>query len=98
MTLTLTVSGGGSLTATSANGVTASGSSTATLVLNGTLANLNAFLAAGRVAFSTASTCGATLTATVNDNGNTGSGGAKTATQTVALVASASLLFSSGFE
>src|SRR5690606_15231304 len=53
----------------------------------GTLANINSFIAASNVTFTTATnaTADVTLTITVNDNGNTGSGGSQEASETVTL-------------
>ncbi|NRP73666.1 Serralysin [Ensifer psoraleae] len=85
VTVTLSV-GAGSLAATSGGGVTVGGSGTA-LTLTGTIANINAFIAAANVAYTTAAnaTGNVTLTATINDGGNTGSGGAQTGSDTVTL-------------
>ncbi|MFJ5369853.1 DUF4347 domain-containing protein, partial [Bosea sp. CER48] len=82
MTVTLAVSGG-TLAAASAGGVTVTNSGTASITLTGTLANINAYLAAGapaRIGFvPVADFNGAvTLTMTSNDGGNTGTGGALT--------------------
>lgn len=78
MSVTLTV-GSGTLTATTGGGVTVSGASTATLVLTGTLANINTFLAGAgtRPTFTPAADANGsvTLSMTTNDNGNTGTGG-----------------------
>ena len=73
----------GILSATSTGSVTVGGTATAT-TLTGSIADLNAFIAGGGITFTTAlnDTSGATLTVSVSDNGNTGSGGAKTATDT----------------
>ncbi|WP_306224535.1 Ig-like domain-containing protein [Bosea beijingensis] len=82
MTVTLAVSGG-TLAAASAGGVTVANSGTASITLSGTLANINAYLAAtgpARISFTpVADFNGAvTLTMTTNDGGNTGTGGALT--------------------
>ncbi len=80
--LTLSVPAG-SLSATASGGVTVGGNATA-LTLTGTVANLNAFLAAAKVSYlSTANFSGSvTLTLAINDQGNTGSGGALSANLT----------------
>jgi hypothetical protein len=64
----------GTLAATSGGGVTAGGSGTATLVLTGSLANLNAFVAGGHATFRTAADdiSTVTLTVTLDDLGRTG--------------------------
>lgn len=76
----------GSLAATSGGGVTVGGTASA-LTLTGTIADINAFIAASGVTYTTASnaTADVTLTVTINDNGNTGSGGAHEDTTTVTL-------------
>ena len=78
LTSTFTVASG-SLTATSAAGVTVSGTSNV-LVLSGTIADLNAFIAASQLSFITANnaTTDIALGIAINDGGNIGSGGAKT--------------------
>ncbi|NGM63449.1 T9SS type B sorting domain-containing protein [Sphingobacterium sp. SGG-5] len=77
---------GGTLTAVSGGGVTVGGTAAA-LTLTGSIANLNAFIAAGNVGFTTAlnATSGVTLTVVINDGGNTGSGGALQDSETVTL-------------
>ncbi|MBD9387908.1 tandem-95 repeat protein [Agrobacterium sp. AGB01] len=80
MTVTLGVNSG-ILTASAAGGVTVSGSGTGTIILSGTLANINAFLAsASRPSFTPVADFNGnvTLTMTTNDGGNTGAGGALT--------------------
>ncbi|WP_077002754.1 DUF4347 domain-containing protein, partial [Variovorax sp. KK3] len=75
----------GTLTAATGGGVTVTGSGTATLVLEGSVASLNAYLASASrpnylpVANATASV---TLTMLTSDLGNTGSGGALTDSDT----------------
>jgi VCBS repeat-containing protein len=97
ITVTLAVSGG-TLAAASAGGVTVANSGTASITLSGTLANINAYLAAtgpSRVTFSPVADFNGpvTLTMTTNDGGNTGTGGAlsdiDTSTITVSAVADA---------
>lgn len=89
LTVTLLVPSG-SLTATSANGVTVGGSASS-VTLSGSLSDINAFIATGGVLFTTAAnaTSDVSLTIEVNDGGNTGSGGAKSDTATVILDVSA---------
>ena len=67
---------GGTLAATSGSGVTVGGTASA-LTLTGTLAAINAFIAASGVSYTTASNATApiTLGVALNDGGNTGSGG-----------------------
>jgi len=85
ITVTLGVASG-TLTAANAGSVTVSGSGTASLVLSGTLANINAYLAsvANQPSYvPVANANGAvTLTMTTNDGGNSGSGGALSDTDT----------------
>ncbi|WP_216594969.1 Ig-like domain-containing protein [Comamonas testosteroni] len=66
--------GSGTLAATSASGVTVGGSGTGTLTLTGTVADINAFIAASGLSFTTASnaTANVTLTIAIDDGGNTG--------------------------
>ncbi|SDM00491.1 DUF4347 domain-containing protein, partial [Pseudomonas indica] len=76
----------GSLSATSGGGVIVGGTSSA-LTLTGSIANINAFIAASNLTFTTAAnaTSNVTLTVGINDGGNTGSGGAQTDSRTVTL-------------
>ncbi|WP_052306882.1 Ig-like domain-containing protein [Chitinophaga pinensis] len=76
----------GTLNATSGAGVTVSGTPAA-LILTGTIADINAFLVANRVNYSSTQNPPPTVILTVNisDNGNTGAGGAQQATATVPL-------------
>ena len=76
----------GTLTATSGGSVTVGGSGSAALTLDGTVANINTFLAASNLRFQTAlnATASVTLTVGINDNGITG-GTAQTASKTVTL-------------
>jgi Ca2+-binding RTX toxin-like protein len=85
VTATLSV-GSGTLAGASGGGVTVGGTSSA-LTLTGTIANINAFISASNVTFTTAAnaTSDVTLTAGINDGGNTGSGGAQTDSDTVTL-------------
>ena len=79
--------GTGSLTATSGGGVTVGGSGSSALTLDGALADLNSFVAASNVVFLTATNAytNVFLAVMINDNGNTGGGGAQSATNTVIL-------------
>ncbi|MBK9079056.1 MAG: tandem-95 repeat protein [Hyphomicrobium sp.] len=81
VTTTLSVSSG-TLTATSGGGVTVTGSGTSSIVLTGTVAQINAFLASTAPSFTASSVGSVTLTMVTNDNGNTGSGGALSDTDT----------------
>ena len=84
--ITLSV-GSGTLAAAAGGGVTVGGSGTASLVLTGSASNLNAFISASNVSFTTAAnaTAAVTLTVATSDLGNTGSGGARTDSDTVTL-------------
>ncbi|WP_170116023.1 Ig-like domain-containing protein [Brenneria roseae] len=64
----------GSLAAASGSGVIVAGSGTGQLTLVGSIADINAFIAASNVTFTTASnaTGDVTLTVTIDDGGNTG--------------------------
>ena len=85
VTATLSVASG-SLAASSGGGVTVGGSASA-LTLTGSLANINSFIAASNATFTPATNASAdvTLTVTINDGGNTGSGGALVDSGTVTL-------------
>ncbi|AQZ35152.1 hypothetical protein BHQ29_18990 [Pseudomonas sp. LPH1] len=80
----------GTLSATSGSGVTVGGTASA-LTLTGSITDINAFIAASGISFTTASnaTANVTLTVSINDGGNTGSGGAQTDTTTVTLTVTA---------
>lgn len=79
--------GSGTLSGASGGGVTVSGSGTGTLTLTGMIANINAFIAASNLTFTTAAnaTSNVTLTIGISDGGNTGGGGAQTDSETVTL-------------
>ncbi len=81
----------GSLAATGGGGVTVTGSGSGSLTLSGTIPDINAFIAASNVTFTTAlnATANVTLTVTIDDGGNTGSGGSKSASATVTLAVTA---------
>lgn len=85
VTITLSV-GSGSIVAAGGGGVTVGGTTSA-LTLTGSIANINTFIAASNVSFLTASnaTSNVTLTVGIDDGGNTGSGGAQTASTYVTL-------------
>ncbi len=86
-TITVTFSvPNGAVNAVSGAGVTVSGTGSA-LVLNGTLADINAFLGSNKVTYSSSQNPPASVVLTVNisDNGNTGAGGALQDTKTVVL-------------
>ena len=89
VTVTLSVTSG-SLAATSGGGVTIGGTSSAR-TLTGSIANINSFIAGSNVNFTTAanSTADVTLTASINDGGNIGTGGAQQDSETVTLQVSA---------
>ncbi|MEN2991901.1 hypothetical protein WG926_26580, partial [Tistrella sp. BH-R2-4] len=72
--------------ATSGSGVTVGGTATSR-TLSGTVTAINAFIAANGVSFTPAAnaTADVTLTVTVNDGGNTGTGGALTDSATITL-------------
>ena len=76
----------GALSASSAGDVTVGGTSSA-LTLTGTIADLNAFIAASNIAFTPAAnaTADVTLTIVINDGGNTGIGGEQSVGTTVTL-------------
>ncbi|NWL78815.1 hypothetical protein DM872_18380 [Pseudomonas taiwanensis] len=65
----------GTLAATSGSGIIVGGSGTGSLTLTGRLADINAFIAASGLSFTTASnaTANVTLTVAIDDGGNTGS-------------------------
>src|SRR5690606_17637194 len=85
VTVTLSVPRG-TLAAASGGDVTVGGTSSA-LTLSGTVANINAFIVASSVTYTTAQdeTDDVTLTVKINDNGNTGTGEAQEDTETVTL-------------
>jgi hypothetical protein len=98
LTATFSVASG-ALNASSAGGVTAAGTTSAR-TLAGTLANLNAYLAAGNLKYTSTANASAsiTLSVSINDNGNTGSGGAKSASGSTSLLPSAGMIFDSSYE
>jgi VCBS repeat-containing protein len=87
LTTTLSVTNG-TLTVASAGGAAVSGSGTSTVTLSGTVAQIDTTLAAAsNVVYRGVSNFNGsdTLTMTTSDGGNTGSGGAKSDTDTVAI-------------
>ncbi|WP_445262667.1 VCBS domain-containing protein [Pseudomonas sp. EL_65y_Pfl2_R96] len=86
ISVTLTV-GSGSLTAATAGSVSVSGSGTGSIVLTGTLANINTYLAtvANQPTYTPAANANGTVTLTMltNDGGNTGTGGALSDSDTI---------------
>ncbi|MFV3307729.1 Ig-like domain-containing protein [Pseudomonas sp. NY15181] len=81
----------GALTASSGAGVTVSGSGTGSLTLVGSVADINAFIAANGLSFTPAANANGnvTLSIGIDDGGNTGSGGALTDSTSVTLAVSA---------
>ncbi|MCB2008525.1 MAG: DUF4347 domain-containing protein, partial [Rhodoferax sp.] len=78
VTATFSVSSG-SLGATSGGGVTASGAGSPVVTLSGSIADINAFIDAGRLVFTTASnaTAAVALRSAIDDGGHSGLGGAR---------------------
>ena len=76
----------GSLVAVTGSGVTVGGTASA-LTLTGSIADINAFITASHVTYTTAANANGSVTLTVltSDQGNIGSGGALTASDTVTL-------------
>jgi hypothetical protein len=91
-TMTLSV-GTGAITVTPGTGITISGgvNGTNTVVVSGTVADLNNLLtgASGAIDYLSTVNTNDSFTVTVNDLGNTGSGGALESTNTVALILNA---------
>lgn len=94
--------GSGSFTASSGGGVTVSGSGSGSLTLSGTLSAINSFVAATPVRFTASPTgpASVSLSLGINDLGNTGSGGALSATHSISVSVSGreGELFANGFE
>lgn len=92
----------GAFSATTAGGVSVGGSGSSNLQLSGTLAAINSFVASTPVRYTAAPAAAGTavtLTLSINDQGNTGSGGALSANRSViANVAATGPLFADGFE
>ncbi len=81
----------GTLSAVSSAGVTVGTASGTSLTLSGTIADINAFIAAGKLSFLPASnsTTSTTLNININDDGNSGSGGSLATSATTTLAISA---------
>ena len=81
----------GTLSALSGAGVTVGTVSGSSLTLTGAVADINAYIAAGSLSFITASnnSASATLSISINDGGNSGTGGAQLATTSLALAVTA---------
>lgn len=92
----------GSFSASSAGGVTVSGSGTASLSLAGSLSAINSFVASTPVRFTASATGPASVTVNlgIDDGGNTGAGGALSATRAISVSVSGreGELFANGFE
>ncbi len=90
VTLTFTVTQG-TLSATPQAGITIGSAPPPSLTIKGTVGDLNAYIAAGRLSYLTALDASGTRTLTVHadDNGNTGSGVAGTADGTITLTIAA---------
>ncbi|RXJ02192.1 hypothetical protein DS745_07295 [Anaerobacillus alkaliphilus] len=75
----------GKLSANTGSGVTVTGSNSTQLTLLGTIADINAYIASSQLMYVTAENdvADVTLTISINDLGNTGSGGAQQAHTTV---------------
>ncbi len=73
--------GEGTFAAVSGGGVVATGGNTAMLTLMGAIDDLNTFLDGGNITY--AAIADATISVVVTDNGNTGSGGEKTASASI---------------
>lgn len=75
----------GTLSADSGPGVTVTGTGTGVVAMLGTVADINAYVASGRVTFTPAINANGktVLTVTINDSGNSGAGGALQASATV---------------
>jgi Ca2+-binding RTX toxin-like protein len=71
--------------------VTVAGSGTGSMILTGSIADINAFIAPNGVSYQTAlnATSNVVLTVDINDGGNTGSGGAQSDVTTVTLAVTA---------
>ncbi len=77
----------GTLHAPTSAGVVAAGSNSTTLILEGTVDDLNTFIAAGELQYLAATNAitNLTLTVTIDDGGNSGTGGALDDTQDITL-------------
>lgn len=81
VSLTLTTANSGTLTVNATDGVTVTGNSSSSLTLLGTVDDINAELRT--LTYHSASIGSDAITATVTDNGNTGSGSVQTVSDTV---------------
>jgi len=79
--------GSGTLTASSGSGVTVTGSGTGSLALGGTVSAINSFISGSGLLFqgATNATADVTLTASIDDGGNSGSGGSRTDSRTTTI-------------
>ncbi len=89
--VTLSSATGGTLAATSGGGVTVGGSGTSEITLGGSISNINAFIAASNVSYTTVlnSITNVTLDIRCSDLANTGSGGTKLTSTTTNLIVTA---------
>ncbi|SMG08164.1 MBG domain-containing protein [Sphingobacterium psychroaquaticum] len=77
----------GSLNATTGSGVTVSSQTqTNTITLTGSIVDINTFIAMGRLTLTVTGIVSQQMTVNVNDNGNTGSGGAKNASTSFPII------------
>jgi hypothetical protein len=99
VTLTLAVDAG-TLSATAGGSVAVTGSGTNTLVLTGSITALQTFVNGGAVQFSLGAGASgpAMLTSTINDQGNTGSGGPLSASAITPITIVSTAIFGNGFE
>lgn len=81
VSLQLSTAGGGKLAADPVSGVSITGSNTSTLTLSGTVDDINAALKT--LTYNSASAITDAITAKVDDNGNSGSGGALDSSKTI---------------
>ncbi|WP_460593381.1 DUF4347 domain-containing protein, partial [Giesbergeria sinuosa] len=100
ITMSLSVPAG-TFTSMGSGGVTVLGNGTSAITLNGTQTNINAFMAASKVQYTTAVGATGTVTLSIgsNDGGNTGVGGTQTDSKTETLniaVANAAPIVTSG--
>ncbi len=77
----------GTFTATSGSSVTVLGSGTSSLTLSGTQTNINSFITASKLSYTSAAGASGTVTLSIgtNDGGNSGSGGTQTDSKTETL-------------
>ncbi|QDH81320.1 T9SS type B sorting domain-containing protein [Echinicola soli] len=93
--------GAGTLSATSSGGVTVSGGGSSSITLTGTIASINTYIAGANVEFQNQSgnLADQALSISINDNGNTGSGGSlgDTESMTISITAGNALPIASSF-